>query len=504
MEPKPKRKYTVSAKVLAANQRNLQKANAIPKEIRYRSTPRRQTACRENLRKALAARQPASPPQRRPWNGRSLLGGLRRWGQNALDHLQGHRVAVAGSLQPKNEIETKLAQGLADGFTRWLSLLRDRVEREQDVLLRLWAAAPRDARSATRLGCRLVGMFRDEAWMEEALERLELRLRRVGRMFWETRNTPSHGLRQALEETSVEELSNPFRPVKSMRMQLVLAKPAKELQVTMGTGQIVVPGLAGEQRLPDRSAEVAPPLDRNAGVSPASDHNADVSPPPDRNAGVSPALDSHARVWPALKADSWPNHFNDYHQLVAQSLSAPEELVPLVERIARLSWERRQAAALEQTRLAIGLTRTLGDCFTHMSALDLVDLVLDQLAGEEWREGQAKAKKVEEELVEAFGEYLERRFPVAAVPFAAPGEGSDTGEAPENPPTPPATESSLQTDSAPSDFVTQGSAASGSIFSPAASNPSDSHPSATDPSAPAPPAPGTGGAPPAAPETESG
>jgi hypothetical protein len=473
MEPKPKRKYTVSAKVLAANQRNLQKANAIPKEIRYRSTPRRQTASRENLRKALSARQPASPPQRRPWNGRSLFSGLRRWGQNALDHLQGHRVQVAGSLQPKNEIETKLAQGLADGFTRWLSLLRDRVEREQDVLLRLWAAAPRDARSATRLGCRLVGMFRDEAWMEEALERLELRLRRVGRMFWETRNTPSHGLRQALEETSVEELSNPFRPVKSMRMQLVLAKPAKELQVTMGTGQIAVPGLAGEQRLPDRSAEVAPPLDRSADVSLAPDRNAGVAPSPDRNAGVAPASESHARVSPALKADSWPNHFNDYHQLVAQSLSAPEELAPLVERIARLSWERHQVVVLEWMRMATKLTRTLGDCFTHMPALDLVELVLDQLAGEEWREGQAKARKVEEELVEAFGEYLDRRYS-----------------------TPPA-------DSASSDFIEEGFAAQGSSSSPAASNPSDSHPSATDPSAPAPPT-GTAGAPPAAPETEGG
>jgi hypothetical protein len=277
-------------------------------------------------------------------------------------------------------------------------------------------------------------------------------------------------------------------------MQLVLAKPARELQVTMGTGQIVVPGLAGEKRLPDRSAEVAPPLDRsadvslapdrNAGVAPSPDRNADVSPPPDRNAdvspspdrsaGVSPASESHARVAPTLKADSWPNHFNDYHQLVAQSLSAPEELAPLVERMARLSWERHQVAVLEWMRMATKLTRTLGDCFTHMPALDLVELVLDQLAGEEWREGQAKARKVEEELVEAFGEYLDRRYS-----------------------TPPA-------DSASSDFFEEGFAAQGSSSSPAASNPSDSHPSATDPSAPAPPAPGTAGAPPAAPETESG
>jgi len=47
--PKSKRRYTVTAKVLAANRRNLEKANAVPKEIRYCPTPKRQAACRQNL-----------------------------------------------------------------------------------------------------------------------------------------------------------------------------------------------------------------------------------------------------------------------------------------------------------------------------------------------------------------------------------------------------------------------------------------------------------------------
>jgi hypothetical protein len=38
-----KRNYTVSDKVLAANRRNLVKARAVPKSIRYRDTARRLT-----------------------------------------------------------------------------------------------------------------------------------------------------------------------------------------------------------------------------------------------------------------------------------------------------------------------------------------------------------------------------------------------------------------------------------------------------------------------------
>jgi hypothetical protein len=65
------------------------------------------------------------------------------------------------------------------------------VEQERAGLLRIWAAAPSDARSATRLGSRLAGLFRDEAWLEKAFDQLELRLKRLGRMFWEIRNVPS-------------------------------------------------------------------------------------------------------------------------------------------------------------------------------------------------------------------------------------------------------------------------------------------------------------------------
>ena len=55
----PKRKYTVSAKVLAANRRNLKKANSVAKAVRYRTTARRQKASRANLSKAQAKRRRA-------------------------------------------------------------------------------------------------------------------------------------------------------------------------------------------------------------------------------------------------------------------------------------------------------------------------------------------------------------------------------------------------------------------------------------------------------------
>ncbi len=50
----PKRKYTVTPKVLAASRANLVKANGVSKDFRYRPTPRRLLACHANLQQALA------------------------------------------------------------------------------------------------------------------------------------------------------------------------------------------------------------------------------------------------------------------------------------------------------------------------------------------------------------------------------------------------------------------------------------------------------------------
>ena len=57
---KPKRKYTLSEKALAANRRNLILAREIDPKIRYRPTPKRLKACRANLTRAPAAIRAAS------------------------------------------------------------------------------------------------------------------------------------------------------------------------------------------------------------------------------------------------------------------------------------------------------------------------------------------------------------------------------------------------------------------------------------------------------------
>ncbi len=60
----PKRRYTITAKVLAANRANLLKANAVAREIRFRRTPRRLRACHANLLRAQAAMRSAEAPSR--------------------------------------------------------------------------------------------------------------------------------------------------------------------------------------------------------------------------------------------------------------------------------------------------------------------------------------------------------------------------------------------------------------------------------------------------------
>ncbi len=55
--PRPKRKYTVTDRVLAACRANLERANAVPREIRFRSTEKRRHACHHNLTLALIAKK---------------------------------------------------------------------------------------------------------------------------------------------------------------------------------------------------------------------------------------------------------------------------------------------------------------------------------------------------------------------------------------------------------------------------------------------------------------
>jgi hypothetical protein len=89
MDSNPKRKHTVSAKVLAAN--------------------------RENLKKALAARQPAPLPRHAAFNCSLIWGRVRRWGRKALATLKRQQQRLGQMLPPQDERHKKLAEAVAQG-----------------------------------------------------------------------------------------------------------------------------------------------------------------------------------------------------------------------------------------------------------------------------------------------------------------------------------------------------------------------------------------------------
>jgi hypothetical protein len=258
VDSRPKRKYTVSEKVLAANRRNLVRANAVPKDFRYRGTVRRQQASRENLRKALAARKPPPPPRHGTFNCQSVWKRLRGWGRVARHSMKSQRKRLVQLLQLRNETEARLAEAIAQAFVRWTGPLRDRARGERKGLLRILKGRPRNARSAIRLVCRLVGLFEDEAWMQKAFDQLGLRLERLGRMFWENRHIPNKVLTAALQEASAEELGNPFQPVKSSRMEEILLRPAQKMMAHASQPPVQVEELPGEKHW-ETVAGVSPP-----------------------------------------------------------------------------------------------------------------------------------------------------------------------------------------------------------------------------------------------------
>jgi hypothetical protein len=120
------RKYTVSDKVLAANRRNLQKANAVPKSIRFRATDRRLASCHANLQKAQAAQR---DPERPCCRGRMAHGfrvvDLRRTALQAgerQEDLDRHRALFLETFGGSRN-QSRLASALADIFwRRWRAL----------------------------------------------------------------------------------------------------------------------------------------------------------------------------------------------------------------------------------------------------------------------------------------------------------------------------------------------------------------------------------------------
>jgi hypothetical protein len=289
-----------------------------------------------------------------------------------------------------------------------VSLARGQVDRERAGLLRIWADAPQDARSVSRLGGRLIGLFRDEAWAEQALDRLALRLRRLVRLFSDMQNVPEARLRKAVAETSVEALGNPFRPMDSPRMAALLAKPAAERQAGQQQGHRVLPELPAEEPEPEESSQSA---------RRQQDSGNDGAKTPDSEAAMrntKPETHARSRRGPAAAhpQQDWPGNFEAYQALVERSLGAGEELAPLVERIARLSWERHALLEQEPMRVVRAIKLSLFLCSPRMPAHQVVDFVLEMVRGEDFRQAQSRAQQLESELAAALDEYLERRYGV--------------------------------------------------------------------------------------------
>jgi hypothetical protein len=314
-------------------------------------------------------------------------------------------------------------------------------------------ARPRSAHSAFRFATRLVGLFEDEEWMEKALDQLRLRLERLGRICWENRNLSSKVLTAALDEATAEELGNPFQPIASLQMESILLKPAEEKNVITLAGQMVLPELPAEKRWESTAAGSAgqPPTSRSAGVPPASETQNDAArehPNPEKTEKDPARPSRKARQAHRPQPASWPEDFDDFHQMVRQCLGAKEDLAPLVERIARLLWKRHRVAEFEYQRVMNDLTPTLEHSRPGLSAMDVVETALSELAGKEWQENQARARKLAVELIDALGELLEQQYahgPAGgnnnAAGGATPG-GNPTPEstpAPESTPPPPGT-----------------------------------------------------------------
>ncbi len=147
---RPKRKYTVTARVLAACRRNLARANAVDKEIRYRLTPKRLIACHKNLVRAQTVRR-TSPRYGAISHGTyclSLERSLELAGETKSDftsHLSDFDEAFA----PEGEEQAKVVRALALTSWRRLRVFRGQARWEERRLGWCLAEAIRRAQTVT-------------------------------------------------------------------------------------------------------------------------------------------------------------------------------------------------------------------------------------------------------------------------------------------------------------------------------------------------------------------
>ncbi|HWT78882.1 MAG TPA: hypothetical protein VN648_08760, partial [Candidatus Methylomirabilis sp.] len=128
MEIAQTRKHVLTEARLRANRANLEKARAVPREIRARMTEKRLAACRANLAKGRAAKQKLrESPDPDIWP--SLQASLRTAGEK-LEDFRAHLKKFQRGLRPRDGMEMRLVRGLAEAAWRRLRVFRGQARRE--------------------------------------------------------------------------------------------------------------------------------------------------------------------------------------------------------------------------------------------------------------------------------------------------------------------------------------------------------------------------------------
>jgi hypothetical protein len=206
--PLPKRKYTLTAKALAANRANLVKARAVAKEIRFRETPKRLAACRANLLKAHRGRHQARVAEadgpgygtcfRLGLHAVSLKRSLELAGESGAEY-EAHLERFDRAFAPVDAVGRRLVRGMAETVWRRLRALGGQARWELCAMAYRLEEAARDPRLGGYtetmvdrdhvLADEIQGIFTTDCALMEALPKLNQRLERLARV-WSEKHYP--------------------------------------------------------------------------------------------------------------------------------------------------------------------------------------------------------------------------------------------------------------------------------------------------------------------------
>ena len=238
--PRPKRKYTVTERVLAASRANLERANAVPREIRYRPTEKRRRACHRNLTLAVIAKKRDRSPRyatcfRNGWYVADPERALPLVGATPEEYHR-HLDAWRREILPRDATEEKLAHAIGMLSWRWIAGVRLECDLETLKICRLLDGLAAERRPAGAEGGLLpvtAGQLRElgydvgevlTGWngLEEPLDRIRNRMLRLWQEILRWRGEPlmdlkgigCFGRQQAVavdhEMHSPFELADPF------------------------------------------------------------------------------------------------------------------------------------------------------------------------------------------------------------------------------------------------------------------------------------------------------